>query len=135
MQIILFSLILVGLLGYVVFKLSDIYHLSLKKIMLFLSFVFILIFIGIFLSVDKQEDYESLFKQKYEKDFGLKISKIVAKEIVKNQVLTQKDRYYKFTYIVEKANKTYVCEANDVKIQKIEDEFVLQNINEVCTQR
>lgn len=135
MQIILFSLILVGLLGYIVFKVSDIYHISLRKIMISLTSVFVLVSIVLFLSVDKQEDFEELFKEKYQNDFGFEISKITSEEIIKNQVLSQKDIYYKFTYIVKKDNKTYVCEANNIRILKIEDEFVLQNIKEVCTQR
>lgn len=132
MQIILFSLIVIGLLGYVMYKLSTVYTISLQKILISLTAVFVLISVGIFLSVDNKEDFEELFKEKYKSQFGYEISKISSENIVDSQLLSKTDMYYKFIYIVEKEGKTYVCEANNVLIQKIEDEYVFQPIKEEC---
>lgn len=135
MQIIFFSLLVIGLVGYIIFKISEIYHISIRKIAIVLTGLFVLVSIGIFLSVDKQGNFEELFKEKYKKQFGYDISKLSSKRIVKNQVLDEKDSYYKFIYIVNKNQKTYVCESNDILIQKIEDEYVLKPIKEECIEK
>ena len=88
---------------------------------------------------NKQEEFfPSLFKQKYEKEKDITIKELTY-ELLNNKVVSSKTKFiYKFTYIISKDDKEFLCTVSDVEINKIEDSYIFKNfkdLKEECTQR
>ena len=88
---------------------------------------------------NKQEEFfPSLFKQKYEKEKDIPIKELTY-ELLNNKVVSSKTKFiYKFTYIISKDDKEFLCTVSDVEINKIEDSYIFKNfkdLKEECTQR
>ena len=60
-------------------------------------------------------------------------------ELLNNKVVSSKDKFiYKFTYLVKKENKEFLCTANEVEINRIQDNFVFKNflnLKEECIEK
>ncbi len=133
MQILIFSLIVVLLLGYIFYKLNQFY--SKKVIISWTLFVVGFVWLSIYLSSYSEVGINKAFKAKYKKEFGYKIDKLSSNIINKGKNLGLNEYFYKFIYIVKKDNKEFVCEANDVYVQMIEDEYVFKEIKEKCREK
>ncbi|WP_164971027.1 hypothetical protein [Halarcobacter mediterraneus] len=105
----------------------------------------ILFFIIVLLSIlsymfleDKKHEVPELFKEKYEKVNNVKIEKFSFERLNNKMVSSKTNFIYNFDYIVKKENKEYICNVKNVKIKKIEDEFIFENfnsLNEKCIQK
>ncbi|AXX93065.1 hypothetical protein CPU12_13040 [Malaciobacter molluscorum LMG 25693] len=133
MQIILFVLVIIILLAIIYQKLRKRY--SLKTILGGTIVLIILISISIYISSISEGGIKKAFIQKYKKEFGYKISKLTATMATNNETRYSNEYYYKFVYIVNKNKKEYVCEANNVFVQLIEDEYVFKTIKEECREK
>lgn len=133
MQILIFSLIVILLLGYIFYKLNQFYS---KKVIVFGTlFIIGIIWLSIYLSNNNEVGINKAFKAKYKKEFGYKIDKLSSNIINKGKNLSLNEYFYKFIYIVKKDNKEFVCEANDIFVQVIEDEYVFKEIKEKCREK
>ena len=57
-------------------------------------------------------------------------------ELLNNKNISSSKRFlYNFTYIINKDNKEFVCSANKVEINKIQDEFIITKYKEVCQEK
>lgn len=133
MQIILFVLILI-ILGAVVYqKLRKKY----SPVQILMGTMFVSIFFTglIYVFNINEGGIKDAFKSKYKEVYGHKISKLSASIIDKGKSLGANEYYYKFVYITKKDNKEYVCEANEVFVQLIEDEYVFKEIKEECREK
>jgi hypothetical protein len=88
---------------------------------------------------NKQEEFfPNLFKQKYEKEKNIPIEELTY-ELLNNKTVSSKTKFiYKFTYIISKDDKEFLCTVSDVEINKIEDSYIFKNfkdLKEECTQR
>lgn len=133
MQIILFVLVIIILLAIMYQKLRRRY--SLKTILIGTAVLVVLISISIYISSTSEGGIKKAFIQKYKKEFGYKISKLTATMSTNNETRYSNEYYYKFVYIVNKNKKEYVCEANNVFVQLIEDEYVFKTIKEECREK
>lgn len=76
---------------------------------------------------NQEEFFPKMFKEKYEKEKNIPIEKLTA-ELLNNKVVSSKTKFiYKFTYLVKKENKEFLCSMNNVEINKIEDNFIFKN--------
>ncbi len=80
---------------------------------------------------NQEEFFPKIFKEKYEKEKNLTIDGLTA-ELLNNKVVSSKTKFiYKFTYLVKKENKEFLCSMNNVEINKIEDNFIFKNFNDL----
>ncbi len=133
MQILIFSLIVILLLGYIFYKLEQFY--SKKTIIIGTLFTIGIIWLGVYFSNNNEIGINKAFKEKYKQEFGYKIDKLSSNIINKGKNLSLNEYFYKFIYIVKKDNKEFVCEANDIFVQVIEDEYVFKDIKEECREK
>ena len=136
MQIILIAVLLIALVAFIIFKVNNKFELK-EFIILFA----VLILTGIvvsFLVKNKKQEVPEVFKTKYEKTFNTKIDKFSFERLNNKMVSSKTNFIYNFDYIMIKDNKEFVCSAKNVKIKKIQDEFVFydfENLNEKCIEK
>ena len=131
MQILLVIVLLVALLGFIIYKINGQFG---KKEGIIL-FVVIVVSILVFTMYEKNQDTRlpNLFKNHYQIQKGITIQKL-SSELINNKYVSSKNNFiYKFTYIINKEGKEYLCTANNVQIQKIEDEYIFNTWEEECT--
>lgn len=87
---------------------------------------------------NQEEFFPNMFKEKYEKEKNITITGLKS-ELLNNKVVSSKTKFiYKFTYIISKDNKEFLCTVSDVEINKIEDSYIFKNfsdLKEECTQK
>lgn len=129
MQIIIAIAVLIIVLTLVLYRMNKRFE---KKELLILLFIVILSISGTVLYEKKQEEFfPNMFKEKYEKEKNLVIESLKA-ELLNNKVVSSKDKFiYKFTYLIKKENKEFLCTINEVEINRIEDNFVFKNFSDL----
>lgn len=129
MQILIFSLLIIALIIYVVYKIKKTF--TKKELASFVSIVVLLIG-GLFYFNHLQENkLPNAFKAYYLDERGIKIEKLSINQ-TSLEILSSSKQIYDFIYIINKDGKELVCEAKDVEAQLIEDEYVFKNFKEEC---
>jgi uncharacterized membrane protein len=84
------------------------------------------------------EFFPEMFKEKYSKEKNVSINELTA-ELLNNKTVSSDTKFiYKFTYLINKENKEFLCIMNDVEINKIEDKYIFKNFSELkeeCTEK
>jgi ABC-type uncharacterized transport system substrate-binding protein len=136
MQIMVFSLILIALAAFIIYKVND--KFETKEIIILITLIVIIIGTTILLLNKDENVLPEIFKTKYEASKNVEIIKL-SSERLNNKTTSSKTNFvYRFDYIINKDNKELVCTANSVKIKKIEDEYVFENFdnfNEKCSSK
>ena len=103
-----------------------------KKELLILLFIVVVSIAGTILYEKNQEDFfPNMFKEKYEKEKNVLIEGLKA-ELLNNKVVSSNDKFiYKFTYLIKKENKEFLCTTTNVEINKIQDNFVFKNFSDL----
>lgn len=129
MQILIFSLFIIALIIYVIYKIKKTF--TKKELISFASIAFIVI-IGIFYFNHLEENkLPNAFKSNYLDEKGIKIEKLSINQ-TSLEVLSSSKQIYDFIYIINKDGKELVCEAKGVEAQLIEDEYVFKDFKEKC---
>ncbi|WP_419764214.1 MAG: hypothetical protein ACNI28_10575 [Arcobacter sp.] len=133
MQILISIILIIILIGYIIYKIDKKFE---KKEILILGAVVIVVILVFTLYQKNQKDFlPNQFKEKYKKEKGLDILKL-SSELLNNKNVSSKKRFvYKFTYIINKNNKEYLCTTNNVEINKIEDTYVFGKWEEECKEK
>ncbi len=110
-----------------------------KKEFLILLAIIVISTIGYTMYENNQKNFfPKMFKEKYEKEKNVLIEGLES-ELLNNKVVSSKDKFiYKFTYLVKKDNKEFLCTANEVEINRIQDNFVFKNfsnLKEECIEK
>jgi len=133
MQIIIFVLVLI-ILGAVVYqKLRRRYAAS--QILLGTAIISVLFIGSIYIFNMNEGGIKAAFKSKYKEIYGNEISKLSASIMQSKKGLEANEYFYRFVYITIKDKKEYVCEAKNVFVQLIEDEYVFKEIKEECREK
>jgi hypothetical protein len=129
MQIIIAIAVLIIVLTLVLYRMNKRFE---KKELLILLFIVILSIASTVLYEKNQEEFfPNMFKEKYEKEKNLVIESLKS-ELLNNKVVSSKDKFiYKFTYLIKKENKEFLCTINEVEIDRIEDNFVFKNFSDL----
>ncbi|RXK11610.1 hypothetical protein CP965_12630 [Halarcobacter mediterraneus] len=136
MQIMLIAIFFIFLIAYIIYKVNNKFEIK-ELTILFFIIVLLSILSYMFLE-DKKHEVPELFKEKYEKVNNVKIEKFSFERLNNKMVSSKTNFIYNFDYIVKKENKEYICNVKNVKIKKIEDEFIFENfnsLNEKCIQK
>ena len=136
MQIIIAIAVLIIVITLILYKVNNQFE---KREFIILLLIIIISSIAYGLYEKKQEEFfPNLFKEKYEKEKNIIIESLSA-ELLNNKVVSSKDKFiYKFTYLVKKENKEFLCTANEVEINRIQDNFVFKNflnLKEECIEK
>ena len=136
MQIIIAIAVLIFAITLILYKVNNQFE---KKEFIILVVIIIISSIAYTLYENKQDEFfPKMFKEKYEKDNNITI-KGLSSELLNNKMVSSKTKFvYKFTYIINKDDKEFLCTVSNVEINKIEDSYIFKNfkdLKEECTQR
>ena len=136
MQIIIGIAIFIIVVTLILYKVNNQFE---KKEFIILIVIIIISSIAYTLYENKQDEiFPKMFKEKYEKDNNITI-KGLSSELLNNKMVSSKTKFvYKFTYIINKDDKEFLCTVSNVEINKIEDSYIFKNfkdLKEECTQR
>jgi hypothetical protein len=129
MQIIIASLILIAVLAFIIYKVNNKFETREATILLI---IIVITAIGTSLFLNKQENFiPKMFKEKYQEDRKIKVLKLSYERLNNKTVASNTNFVYKFDYIIKKDNKEFVCSSNNVKVKKIEDEYIFINFEKL----
>ncbi|WP_072681118.1 hypothetical protein [Arcobacter sp. LA11] len=127
MQIMVFALVLIALAAFIIYKVNN--KFETKEIVILLSVVIITIITVVFLSNKQEEIVPKIFKEKYEKEKNVNILKLSFERLNNKNVSSKVNFLYTFDYIIKKDGKELFCTAKEVRVKKIEDEYIFENLN------
>lgn len=129
MQVILGIAILIVAITIIIYKLND--KFEKKEFYILLTIIVITTVSFIYFEKSNENLFPKLFKEKYEADKNLKLESLES-ELLNNKVVSSKDKFiYKFTYIVKKDDKEFLCNMDKVEIHKVKDNFVFINFSQL----
>ena len=136
MQIIIGIVFFIIILTVILYKVNNRFE---KKEFLILLVILVISTIAYTTYEKNQENFfPKMFKEKYEKEKNTQIESLEA-QLLNNKVVSSKDKFiYKFTYLVKKDNKEFLCTMNNVEINKIQKEFIFKdfaNLQEECIEK
>lgn len=133
MQIFLVSVVILVTLALIIYKINNKFEKKEQKIYLVILSLIVLIFISY--NSNQDDILPELFKKEYSSKNKTEILKL-SSELLNNKLISSKNKYiYKFTYIIKKDNKEYICTANNVNIVKLDDEFIISKYTEECKEK
>lgn len=129
MQIIIGIAILIIVVTLILYKVNNQFE---KREFIILLLIVVISTTAMILYEKKQEQFfPNMFKEKYSKEKNLTIDGLTA-ELLNNKLVSSKDKFiYKFTYLVKKDNKEFLCTMTNVEINKIENNFIFKNFNDL----
>ena len=129
MQIIIGIAFFIIILTVILYKVNNRFE---KKEFLILLAIIVISTIGYTVYENNQENFfPKMFKEKYEKEKNVVIEELES-ELLNNKVVSSKDKFiYKFTYLIKKENKEFLCTTNEVEINRIQDNFVFKNFSDL----
>ena len=129
MQVLVASLVILALLTFIVYKIKK--SITQKDVIIFLITVVLIIVAIAYNSKVQEEKLPNVFKENYLKQKNTEILKLSSTQ-VNFEVLSSKKSIYDFIYIIKRDNKEFVCEAKNVEVLLIEDEYVIKKYKEEC---
>ena len=129
MQVLVASLVILGLLTFIVYKIKK--SITKKDIIIFFVILGLLIVGLTYNNKIKEEKLPNVFKENYLKEKNIEILKLSSTQ-VNFEVLSSTKSIYDFIYIIKKDNQEYLCEAKNVEVLLIEDEYVIKDYKEEC---
>ena len=129
MQIIIAIALLIIAITLILYRVNNQFE---KREFIILLLIVVISTIAMILYEKKQEQFfPNMFKEKYSKEKNLTINGLTA-ELLNNKLVSSKDKFiYKFTYLVKKDNKEFLCTMTNVEINKIENNFIFKNFNDL----
>lgn len=129
MQIIITISLLLIIATVIIYKVND--KFEKREFIILLATIFLLTIAFLYYE-NKQDNYlPNMFIKKYEQEYKTTI-KSLDYELLNNKVVSSKDKFvYKFTFTVLKEDKEFLCTLNNVEINKIKDEYIFVNFNDL----
>ena len=136
MQIALFMVVSIALIAFLIYTLNK--KFGIKEFLILLA-VLVIPVVVISFSLNKiVQKVPNIFEEKYEKEKKVEILKLSFERLNNKNVSSNSNFIYNFDYIIKKDGKEFVCTAKEVKVKKIEDEYVFENfnkLNEICNEK
>jgi hypothetical protein len=129
MQILIFSLIILAIVAYVIFKIKKTF--TKRDIISFFVVTGLIIAAIVYNGKVQEEKLPNVFKENYLQEHNTEILKLSSTQ-VNFEVLSSTKSIYDFIYIIKRDNKDFVCEAKNVEVLLIEDEYVIKKYKEDC---
>lgn len=132
MQILIFSLLIIAVIVYFIYKIKKTF--TKKELTIFFSVIAIIIAGLVYANNENENKLPDTFKANYLKQKNIEIVKLSIKQ-TSFEVLSNSKEIYNFIYIINKDGKEFVCEAKNVEAQLIEDEYVFKEYKEECRRK
>ncbi|MCP4971992.1 MAG: hypothetical protein GY932_15555 [Arcobacter sp.] len=136
MQILIITVVSIALIAFIIYKVND--KFETKEISILLLLVLTIGLTIIYFSNKDEKVLPELFKEKYQSSKNAEITKL-SSERLNNKVTSSDTNFiFKFDYIIKRDGKEFICTANNIKIKKIENEFVFDNFynfKETCKKK
>lgn len=133
MQILITIALILAFIAFIIYKVNK--KFEIKEVVIFIAVVIITALTFTIYNKNQKTIIPNMFKTQYKKLYNNEILKLKS-ELLNNKNISSKTKFvYKFTYIIKKDNKEYLCSINNVLVKKIEDELVFQdftNLKEEC---
>ncbi|HJE03462.1 hypothetical protein AAX26_01045 [Aliarcobacter thereius] len=133
MQIIIGISLFLIIATVIIYKVND--KFEKKEFIILLLTIFIISSIFLYFDYKNEKKLPNLFTEKYNKEYNNKIISLNY-ELLNNKVVSSKNEFiYKFSYTIIKDDKELLCFMDNVKINKIDKEYIFSNFNnlkEVC---
>ena len=133
MQIIIVALLTLAFIAFIIFKING--QFAKKEAIILGSVVIVTILVFTMYQKNQSDFLPNAFKKEYKKINNIEIQKLSSELLNNKNISSKKNFVYKFTYIIQKEGKEFLCTASNVQINKIEDEYVFSKWNEQCTQK
>ena len=129
MQIIITLSLLLIIATVIIYKVND--KFEKREFIILLATIFLLTIAFLYYE-NKQDNYlPNMFIKKYEQEYKTTI-KSLDYELLNNKVVSSKDKFvYKFIFTVLKEDREFLCTLNNVEINKIKDEYIFVNFNDL----
>ena len=129
MQIIITISLLLIIATVIIYKVND--KFEKREFIILLATIFLLTIAFLYYE-NKQDNYlPNMFIKKYEQEYKTTI-KSLDYELLNNKVVSSKDKFvYKFTFTVLKEENEFLCTLSNVEINKIKDEYIFVNFNDL----
>lgn len=131
MKIIIVALLLIIVISYLVYKIRT--NFTKKELISFFLISLAVIILTTYLGKEQKNKMPNAFKKFYLNQTNIEIKKISASQ-TNVTVLKSDTNIYKFNYIILKNNQEYFCEANNIEVIEIENEYIFKNFKETCSQ-
>ena len=129
MQIIIAIAVLIIALTLILYKVNN--QFEKREFIILLLIIIISVIAYGYYEKNQEEFFPKIFKEKYLKEKNATIDGLTA-ELLNNKVLSSKTNFvYKFTYLVKKDDKEFLCIASNVEINKIEDNYIFKNFSDL----
>lgn len=136
MQIMFFAIVLIAIIAFIIYKINN--KFETKEFIILFAVIIVSVLVIVMLLRNEEEKVPLEFKNKYEQIKNQKILKF-SFERLNNKNLSSKTNFiYNFDYIIYKDNIEYICILKNVKIKKIEDEYIFEdfdNLDEKCSKK
>jgi hypothetical protein len=127
MQIMLFSLLLIAIIVFLIYKINN--QFGVKEFLLLLIVIVVSILVTVMIIRNSKGKVPQLFKEKYEKEKKVSILEL-SFERLNNKITSSNINFiYNFDYIIKKDDQEFVCTAKAVKIKRIEDAYIFENFD------
>lgn len=136
MQIMLIAILFIILIAFTIYKINN--KFETKEFMILIAILVLSSSLVYYLFENQEQKVPQIFKTKYEKVYNAKIEKFSYERLNNKMVSSKTNFIYNFDYIVVKNNEEYICSSKNVKVKKIEDEFIFENfekLEEKCTKQ
>ena len=129
MQIIITISLLLVIATVIIYKVND--KFEKREFIILLATIFLLTIAFLYYE-NKQDNYlPNMFIKKYEQEYKTTI-KSLDYELLNNKVVSSKDKFvYKFIFTVLKEDNEFLCTLNNVEINKIKDEYIFVNFDDL----
>ncbi len=129
MQIMFVVIVFIAILAYIIYKINK--KFGTKEFIILFVTIIISTLVTVLLLRNAEEKVPNEFKTKYETEKKAKILKF-SYERLNNKTLSSKtDFIYNFDYIISKEDKELICTLKNVKVKKIENEFIFENFDKL----
>ncbi|WP_044415750.1 hypothetical protein [Halarcobacter anaerophilus] len=127
MQIMFVAVIIIAFLAFVIYKINN--RFATKELITLIAVIIVTILVVVSMMRNQEEKVPLLFKQKYEQEKNVVIEKLSFERLNNRNVSSKTNFIYNFDYIIKKDGKEFLCKAKNIKIKKIEDEYVFENFH------
>lgn len=129
MQVLIAIAVLIIVVTLILYKVNN--QFEKRELIILLLIIVITAIAYNFYEKTQEEFFPKMFKEKYLKEKNGTISELKS-ELLNNKDVSSKTKFvYKFTYLVKKDDKEFLCTTSNVEINKIEDIYIFTNFSEL----
>lgn len=133
MQILIVTLFIILIIGFIIYKIDG--KFGKKEMMILASVIIVTLLVFMMYQKNQMEYLPKAFEQQYKKVNNIEILKLSSERLNNKNLSSKKKFIYSFTYLINKNQKEFLCTANPVIINRIDDTYVFEKWTEECQEQ